>query len=141
MAVKRKKNSISVSIMLMVGLMLVSFAGGMLAQKALSRTPQTDASLTYIEDIPVLTDYIPEGTRARPGQTREIKYLVIHETDNPGEGANAAAHNSLFTRTPTPRRASFRGTTRWTITRSTTICRTRKPPITRATAWRRTAAT
>ena len=73
MAVKRKKNSISVSIMLMVGLMLVSFAGGMLAQKALTRTPQTDASLTYIEDIPVLTDYIPEGTRARPGQTREIK--------------------------------------------------------------------
>ena len=66
MAVKRKKNRISVSIMLMVGLMLVSFAGGMLAQKALTRTPQTDASLTYIEDIPVLTDYIPEGTRARP---------------------------------------------------------------------------
>ena len=96
MAVKRKKNRISVSIMLMVGLMLVSFAGGMLAQKALTRTPQTDASLTYIEDIPVLTDYIPEGTRARPGQTRKIKYLVIHETDNPGEGANAAAHNSFI---------------------------------------------
>ena len=31
-----------------------------------------------------------------PGQTREIKYLVIHETDNFSGGADAAAHNSFI---------------------------------------------
>ena len=39
---------------------------------------------------------IDEGSRARPGQTREIKYLVIHETDNFSAGADAAAHNSFI---------------------------------------------
>ena len=63
-------------------LMLLSFMGGMLTQRALTKTPQQDANLSYIDGIPVYTDFIPEGSRARPGQTREIKYLVIHETDN-----------------------------------------------------------
>ena len=134
MARKKKSKGLRVSLMLTVGLMIVSFAAGMLTQKIVFREPQTDAGLTYIEDIPVMTDFLPEGTRARPGQKREIKYLVIHETDN-----TRTTHSS--TRTPTPRRALFRGTTRWTITRSTTICRMMRLPITQATAWRRTAAT
>mgnify|MGYP000357324664 CR=1 FL=1 len=91
MARKKKSKGLRVSLMLTVGLMIVSFAAGMLTQE-----PQTDAGLTYIEDIPVMTDFLPEGTRARPGQKREIKYLVIHETDNTGTGANAAAHNSFI---------------------------------------------
>ncbi len=96
MARKRKAKGLRVSLMLTVGLMIVSFAAGMLTQKIVFREPQTDAGLTYIEDIPVMTDFLPEGTRARPGQKREIKYLVIHETDNTGTGANAAAHNSFI---------------------------------------------
>ena len=141
MARKKKSKGLRVSLMLTVGLMIVSFAAGMLTQKIVFREPQTDAGLTYIEDIPVMTDFLPEGTRARPGQKREIKYLVIHETDNTGTGAMRPRTTRSSTRTPTPRRALFRGTTRWTITRSTTICRMMRLPITQATAWRRTAAT
>ena len=96
MARKKKSKGLRVSLMLTVGLMIVSFAAGMLTQKIVFREPQTDAGLTYIEDIPVMTDFLPEGTRARPGQKREIRYLVIHETDNTGTGANAAAHNSFI---------------------------------------------
>ena len=96
MARKKKSKGLQVSLMLTVGLMIVSFAAGMLTQKIVFREPQTDAGLTYIEDIPVMTDFLPEGTRARPGQKREIRYLVIHETDNTGTGANAAAHNSFI---------------------------------------------
>ena len=96
MARKKKSKGLRVSLMLTVGLMIVSFAAGMLTQRIVFREPQTDAGLTYIEDIPVMTDFLPEGTRARPGQKREIKYLVIHETDNTGSGANAAAHNSFI---------------------------------------------
>lgn len=75
MARKKKSKGLQVSLMLTVGLMIVSFAAGMLTQKIVFRKPQSDAGLTYIEDIPVMTDFLPEGTRARPGQKREIKYL------------------------------------------------------------------
>ena len=92
MARKKRSKGLRVSLMLTVGLMIVSFAAGMLTQRIVFREPQTDAGLTYI----VMTDFLPEGTRARPGQKREIKYLVIHETDNTGSGANAAAHNSFI---------------------------------------------
>ena len=130
MARKKKSKGLRVSLMLTVGLMIVSFAAGMLTQKIVFREPQTDAGLTYIEDIPVMTDFLPEGTRARPGQKREIKYLVIHETDNTGAAQMRPRTTRSSTRTPTPRRALFRGTTRWMITRSTTICRMMRLPIT-----------
>ena len=76
--------------LLLAGLVIVSFLAGMFTHSAISRPPQPDAGLSYIEDIPVYTDYLPEGSRARPGEKREIKYLVIHETDNFSEGADAA---------------------------------------------------
>ena len=81
---------------LLAALVIVSFAAGMFTHSLISRPPQADAGLSYIEDIPVYTDYIPEGSRARPGEKREIKYLVIHETDNFSAGADAAAHNSFI---------------------------------------------
>ena len=83
----------------LAALVIVSFAAGMFTHSLISRPPQPDAGLSYIEDIPVYTDYIPEGSRARPGETREIKYLVIHETDNFSAGADAAAHNSFIHQT------------------------------------------
>lgn len=82
--------------LLLAVLLLASFAAGMLTHRAISRPPQPDAGLSYIEDIPVYTDFLPEGSRARPGEKREIKYLVIHETDNFSAGATAAAHNSFI---------------------------------------------
>ena len=92
---RRKKGTrgVNIRVLLILGLMIISFAAGMLTQRAITRPPQQDANLSYIDDIPVYTDFLPEGSRARPGQTREIKYLVIHETDNFSAGADAAAHN------------------------------------------------
>lgn len=83
-------------VILLAALVIISFAAGMFTHSLISRPPQADAGLSYIEDIPVYTDYIPEGSRARPGETREIKYLVVHETDNFSAGADAAAHNSFI---------------------------------------------
>lgn len=82
--------------LVILALMLVSFLAGVLTHMALARPPKADAGLTYIEEIPVYTDYIAEGSRARPGGQREIKYLVIHETDNFSEGADAKAHSSFI---------------------------------------------
>ena len=70
MARKKKSKGLRVSLMLTVGLMIVSFAAGMLTQRIVFREPQTDAGLTYIEDIPVMTDFFPRahapsGTEAR----------------------------------------------------------------------------
>ena len=95
---RRKKGTrgVNIRVLLVLGLMIISFAAGMLTQRAITRPPQQDANLSYIDDIPVYTDFLPEGSRARPGQTREIKYLVIHETDNFSAGADAAAHNSFI---------------------------------------------
>lgn len=83
-------------VIFVAALVILSFAAGMFTHSLISRPPQPDAGLSYIEDIPVYTDYIAEGSRARPGETREIKYLVIHETDNFSAGADAAAHNSFI---------------------------------------------
>ncbi len=52
----------------------------------------------YPEDVlgvPVYTELAPEGGDNRPGTKREIRYIVIHETGNPAEGADAAAHGRL----------------------------------------------
>lgn len=63
---------------------------------AVSKPPEEDAGLTYIDGIPIITDFLAEGSRARPGVQREIKWLVIHETDNTSRGADAKAHNSFI---------------------------------------------
>ncbi len=89
----RVKNIVRVA--LIVILLALSFAGGVLVHKTVSKPPPVDARLSYIEDIPVMTDFIPEGSRARPGEKKEIKWLVVHETDNTSKGADAEAH-SLF---------------------------------------------
>ena len=41
--------------------------------------------------------HIPWENSRRPGEIREIHYLTIHETDNRGSSADAAAHSSLLT--------------------------------------------
>ena len=123
---RRKKGTrgVNIRVLLVLGLMIISFAAGMLTQRAITRPPQQDANLSYIDDIPVYTDFLPEGSRARPGQTREIKYLVIHETDNFSAGADAAAHNSFIHQNAN----AESGIVSWHYTVPTP-----KPPTTRAT--------
>lgn len=52
--------------------------------------------VSEIEGIPVITDFIPKDTMERPGQERKIKFIVIHETGNPGRNADAASHNNYL---------------------------------------------
>lgn len=52
--------------------------------------------VSEIDGIPVITDFIPKETRERPGQPRKIKYIVIHETGNPGRNADAESHNNYL---------------------------------------------
>jgi len=76
--------------------MAISFIAGILTHKVFSKPPQEDAELDYIDEVPIITDFLAEGSRARPGVTREIKWLVIHETDNFAASADAKAHNSVI---------------------------------------------
>jgi N-acetylmuramoyl-L-alanine amidase CwlA len=57
---------------------------------------QSEAKIRYVGDIPVYEDIIPEDAAGRVMMQREIKYIVIHETGNITEGADAAAHNSFI---------------------------------------------
>ena len=50
MARKKKSKGLRVSLMLTVGLMIVSFAAGMLTQKIVFREPQTDAGLGGLDE-------------------------------------------------------------------------------------------
>ena len=52
--------------------------------------------LTKAFGVPVITEWIPENTPGRPGIQRTVKYVVIHETGNPSEGANAQRHSAFL---------------------------------------------
>lgn len=52
-----------------------------------------DASVSQIDGIPLYTDFLDPDWQGRTGEKRRIKWLVIHETGNPAEGADAAMHN------------------------------------------------
>ncbi len=51
------------------------------------------AETTSIDGIPLYTDFLEEDRRGRTGETRRIRWLVIHETGNSARGADAASHN------------------------------------------------
>lgn len=46
-----------------------------------------------LNGIKVYTDILPKGIPGRPAKKREIKYIIIHETDNERSSADAKAHN------------------------------------------------
>lgn len=43
--------------------------------------------------VGVIQDFLPVGFPTRPGIRIVLKYLTIHNTDNPNRGAGSAAHN------------------------------------------------
>lgn len=91
---RRKRKNYRPLILLgtVLGIILIAVA----AQQLLRAKWQDDANLTYIDGIPVYEDFLEEGTPGRPGEKRRIKYVVIHETDNVKEGANAEGHNRFI---------------------------------------------
>ena len=52
--------------------------------------------LEAVDEIPVLTQYIPEGRQNRPGILRDIRWIVIHETDNFAASADAQHHSDYL---------------------------------------------
>ncbi len=49
-----------------------------------------------INDIFVFTKFVSKDSKRRPYEKREIKYIVIHETDNTNVGTNAAKHSQFL---------------------------------------------
>ena len=86
---KRRRNPFAVLMPLLLLIVLV-----FTAQHILGKQP--DAGLRYVGDIPVHEDFLAEGTAARTGEKRDIMYVVIHETDNINQGANASRHNQFI---------------------------------------------
>ena len=93
---KRQKKRNFRPLIVFIGLVVVLFLFGMLIIKMFVPEIRPDAGIQYIGDIPVYEDFIPEDAAGRVLQKREIKYIVIHETANITEGADAAAHNSFI---------------------------------------------
>lgn len=83
----------------MLLLVFLLFGAGLLwfqSRAGIGFFAEKDAGITYIGDIPVYEDFLPEDAVARPGAARKIEYVVIHETDNTNAGADAAAHNRFI---------------------------------------------
>lgn len=70
---------------------------------------QEGAFPSEVLGVPVHTSLVAEGTEGRPGTKRPIKYIVIHETANHDENANAHAHAEFLT-------SGLSGTTSWHYT-------------------------
>ncbi|MEF9919482.1 peptidoglycan recognition protein family protein [Anaerorhabdus sp.] len=55
-----------------------------------------DAGLSWAKDVEIITDYLAVESDRRPQIEREIKWIVIHETDNRGTSATSSNHNSFL---------------------------------------------
>ena len=42
--------------------------------------------------VTIIQDFIPVGSKNRPGRRNPMKYITIHNTGNSGNGANAKSH-------------------------------------------------
>ena len=93
--VRRKRFNLRPLIVL-IGFIALIGVFWLVMNKFLTPRIQPDANIRYIGDISVYEDIIPEDAAGRILQEREIKYIVIHETGNTSEGADAAAHNSFI---------------------------------------------
>lgn len=90
-----KKLVILASVLVVVLVVLISLFYN---KKQHERTWATeDAGLTFVNGIEVITNYIPIDSPRRPGIEREIKWIVIHETDNRSSSAGASNHDRFLT--------------------------------------------
>lgn len=66
-------------------------------QEEESKEPISSAYPEQVYGVPVKTELMSPDILSRTGVKREIKYIVIHETDNVNEGANAERHSAYLT--------------------------------------------
>lgn len=85
-------NTRKMAVFLIIAILAVTAAVAALYFYISGRPTALRAPVDAVGGIPVVTDFIPEDTLERPGQERKIKYIVIHETGNPGENADATSH-------------------------------------------------
>ncbi|MGN1389359.1 MAG: N-acetylmuramoyl-L-alanine amidase family protein [Bulleidia sp.] len=117
MAGKKRKQLLdrsSKKMMGLIGLLLVIIIGLLVyAIQNHSRTSETvgeaasepgertymtvNRELSSANGIEITHAHIPFDSTRRPGEIREIRYVIIHETDNRSSGADAAAHSAVLT--------------------------------------------
>lgn len=62
-----------------------------------ARPYHTEAvEITQVGDLVVQQEYIPYNSPRRPGEIREIRRIIIHETDNRSRSADAKAHSQFL---------------------------------------------
>jgi len=86
-------------LLLFIGLAVVQTVWGNPFDFLIHRTPDYD-NMDPVGDaygVPVFEAIVPEDAPGRPGEKREIQYVVIHETGNFDRGADAKAHANLLT--------------------------------------------
>lgn len=106
--IKRKQRILLA--LLLVGIFIV-LTVGLIVKNSIDRNKPTEdrASVSEVSGIPIHEDILPEGSEGRPGIKRKIKYIVIHETANHSEGADAKAHAEYL-------KSGNSGTTSWHYT-------------------------
>lgn len=92
----RLRKQVRMVLLLMLGVVLCAGAF-ILYEKWNEKVYATEGiELEAVGDIPVLTQYIPEGRQNRPGIKRDIRWIVIHETDNFAKSADAQHHSDYL---------------------------------------------
>lgn len=99
---RRKKWAMLLSaaglLLLGIGMLLAVFLGSPNTPARRRELTPTEYSVfpEQIRGVPVYTQLVEEGAPGRPETKRSIWYVVIHETDNPSAGADAAAHANFL---------------------------------------------
>ncbi|HIV62686.1 MAG TPA: N-acetylmuramoyl-L-alanine amidase [Candidatus Butyricicoccus avistercoris] len=93
---RKRRRNIRIFLVLLVLVLMISAIGMLISLIFNAFTNDEDANIKYVGDIPVYEDFLPETAMARTGEERKILYVVIHETDNVNEGADAKAHNNFI---------------------------------------------
>lgn len=90
-----KKLVICASLLVLVLVVLITFLNKKDEKERVWAT--TDAGLQYVDEIEVISNYIAVESPRRPAIEREIKWIVIHETDNRSASAGASNHDRFLT--------------------------------------------
>lgn len=94
---RRRRRNYRPFLVIFLLLLLIAGIGVVLAQILHSdTTDETGYPVTYVGELPVYEHYVDSEAIGRIGGTRQIKYVVIHETDNFALGANAARHDAFI---------------------------------------------